>query len=86
MSCLRAMGTNDIYSLYLKSGAAFIPVIDNYDLVQTPMEYLIEGNWNKVPTMLGTNQNELSPWICPKYSTLSPSAYEALVLGTLNKK
>ena len=76
------MSTDSIYSLYLKSGASFIPVIDNYDLVQTPMKYLIQGNWNKVPTILGTNQNEMSVWICPKYPSLNASAYEALVLGS----
>ena len=70
-----------MFSALLASGAALIPVVDNYELTQTPMEYLLEGNFNKVPSILGTNANEMSAWLCPVYSNLTASNYEKIIYG-----
>lgn len=71
LSCLQNRTAEELFDAQRKipSSAAtgtlpWGPVVDGYELVKTPDEYLGNGSFSRVPILVGTNLNEYSYFLC----------------------
>jgi len=78
LKCLRNISPTSVLEANINAGWWF--VIDSYELTQDPIDYLIEGNFSRVPILMGTNRNEDSLWQCPWNENLTASGYITLIL------
>jgi len=84
LSCLRSKSSNEIYQAL--PSAAWFPVIDDWELIQQPIDSLISGNFNKDITVLfGTNLNEDSLFLCPIFQNINSTQYEEYILQYFGK-
>jgi len=72
LECLRSTTTEEVFTA---RDEKWWPVIDGYDLTMNPNQYLMSGQFNQVPLLLGTNMNEDSLWQCPWNENLTEQAY-----------
>lgn len=59
-ACLRAVPAQNFLNPALISNATTFPVVDNYVLKQSPLDAFRSGQFNKVPVMTGSNENEFT--------------------------
>ena len=57
LSCLRGK-TSDEVLLALSGGATWFPFADGFNIPEPPRKMLADGNFTKVPTLLGTTKKE----------------------------
>lgn len=93
IECLRNRTSQEIFSAQRKvpSSAAtgFLPwgpVIDGYELVKPPQEYLGNGTFSRVPVLLGTNLNEYSYFLCGRQAiNISREGATEFLVGIFGK-
>lgn len=58
----------------------WFPIVDGFELKKHPYEYIEAGEYNKVPFVIGVDQDEYSHFMCPFFNT---SATETEMSGLL---
>lgn len=88
LACLRGKSTREVLKKlglsFLKSmqgqGLRFMPHQDNYILSGTPLSYLLSGNFNNVPLLLGSTRDEFQVFsLLGGKDTKNPETYAARV-------
>ncbi len=86
--CMRSRSTKAVVEAlpttavsFANGGTSWGPVVDGYDLVDTPQKLFASGSFTKVPTLLGTNANEGTLFFAFGSAVTDDASYLALASG-----